>query len=283
MKMRLRLALLALLPSAAVAQDRVSLWPDGAPGSEEMRDVPETSGDWWVRDVHDPSVTVFAPDGARSGTAVIVVPGGGHANLVFNSEGVAPAKWLAARGVTAFALKYRLARQEGSPYDIETDAAADLRRAVRFVRAHAEEYGVSPDRIGVLGFSAGGELVNLVTYGPAGGDAEAADLVERQSARPDFQVQIYPGPIGLPDHFDQAPPPAFFLAAFEDKGPTLTLMRQLDLYREAGVPAELHVFAHGAHAFNMGDRSDFATVSDWPERLADWMIDSGFMDNGRSR
>ncbi|MEO9969807.1 MAG: alpha/beta hydrolase fold domain-containing protein, partial [Hyphomonadaceae bacterium] len=159
----------------------------------------------------------------------------------------------------------------------ETDAAEDLRRAIRWVRAHAQSYNVAPDRIGVMAFSAGGELANLVIYQPTEGDADASDHIEQFSARPDFQIQIYPGPIGLPDHLHSPPPPAFFLAAFEDHGPELTISRHLDMYRQAGIPAEVHIFAHGAHAFNMGDRSQLQTISNWRHGLTDWLDDSGYL------
>jgi len=261
----------------AIAQDDVQhIWPKGAPGFESRVDIPERAKEWWVRDIHNPSLTIFSPE-TPNGTAIIVVPGGGHKDLVFNSEGKQAAKYLADQGIVAFALKYRLARQPGSDYDIETHAAADLRRAMRFVRANAQAYGVSSNRIGVMGFSAGGELVNLVTYGETKGDKAATDVVERVSARPDFQIQIYPGPIGLPDHLKHPPPPAFFLSAFDDKGPELTISRHLDMYRAADVPAEVHIFAQGGHAFNMGDRSSLETISDWPERLQDWLADSGYL------
>lgn len=263
------------------AQDEVlPLWADGAPGFEARKDIPERAKDWWVRDIHNPSLTLFSPSEVRqetTDTAIIVVPGGGHKDLVFNSEGAKAAKFLAENGITAFALKYRLARQPGSDYDIETHAAEDLRRAVRYVRANAALYNLNPDRIGVMGFSAGGELVNLVTYGETAGDDASSDRVERVSARPDFQIQIYPGPIGLPDHLKQPPPPAFFLSAFDDTGPELTISRHLDMYRTAGVAAEVHIFAQGGHAFNMGDRSKLETISDWPERLKDWLEDSGYL------
>jgi len=261
----------------ALAQDRViPLWTGVAPGFETRADIPERAKDWWVRDIHQPSLTVFEPENPN-GTAIIVVPGGGHKDLVYKSEGAKPARFLQSQGITAFVLKYRLARQPGSDYDIETHAGEDLRRALRWVRAHADSLGLASDRIGVMGFSAGGELVNLVTYGETEGDPEAVDTIEQSSARPDFQIQIYPGPIGLPDHLKQAPPPAFFLSAFDDRGPELTISRHLEMYRQAAVPAEVHIFAQGGHAFNMGDRSDLETISNWPDRLRDWLEDSGYL------
>lgn len=269
------LALTISVPSAA--QLKIPLYDNGAPGFEERKDIPERAQDWWVRDIHNPSLTVYAPDKNASKTAIIVVPGGGHQDLVFNSEGVAPAKFLADHGITTFALKYRLAREPGSDYDVETHAAEDTRRAIRYVRANAQELGVSPDRIGIMAFSAGGELANLVIYYPNAGDPESADLVEHVSARPDFQIQIYPGPIGMPDRLLSDPPPAFFLTAFDDKGPELTISRHLDMYRAAGIPAEVHIYSRGGHAFNMGSRSDLPTLSTWPDRLVDWLTVEGWL------
>src|SRR5207248_544498 len=129
-------------------------------------------------------------------------------------------------GVTAFVLKYRLAREAGSKYDIARDAAADARRAVRWVRAHASEYGVDPHRIGLMGFSAGGELVSLVADAAAPPPPPGADAIDRTSARPDFQVLIYPGPLGIPIAAAAAAPPAFLAAGTLDQCcamPTITL------------------------------------------------------------
>lgn len=263
--------------SATPENDIVHIWENGPPGFENKKDIPERAKDWWVRDIHNPNLTVFKPAKNTSRTAVIVIPGGGHKDLVFNSEGVKPAKYLQEIGITAFALKYRLAREPDSPYDIETDAAEDLRRAIRWVRTHADNYGIDTDRIGIMAFSAGGELANLVTYYPNAGDPKADDPIERHSARPDFMIQVYPGPIGMPDHFPSAPPPAFFLAAFDDKGPELTISRHLDMYRHAGVTAEVHIYAQGGHAFNMGGRTELESLSKWRHRLTDWLKDSGYL------
>jgi len=265
--------------SAAAQSLVVPLWEDGAPGFEDRRDEPEEAQDWWVRNIHNPSVTVFLPSPeTATGAAVVIVPGGGHHNVVFPPEGIAPALYFQEMGVAAFALKYRLAGNDGSPYTVEEHAAEDVRRALRLVRARAEEWGVDPGRVGVMGWSAGGELAALVSYGPPGGEPDAADPIERQSARPDFQISIYPGGRGLPDRLDAPPPPAFFLAANDDLGPARTITRTLELYRLAGVSAEVHLYAQGGHAFNMGDRSDLQSIGGWPQRLAEWMADSGFLD-----
>ncbi|MES1199405.1 MAG: alpha/beta hydrolase [Pseudomonadota bacterium] len=255
----------------------IHLWANGAPGFERLRNEPEQAQDWWVRHINNPSVTAFLPSPeTATGTAVVIVPGGGHQNVVFPPEGVAPALFFQHLGVAAFALKYRLAHEEGSPYTVE-DAANDVRRAMRLVRSRAHEWGIDPSRIGLMGWSAGGELSSMVTYGPTDGDQHARDPIDRVSCRPDFQIVIYPGSAGVPDHLATKPPPGFFLAANDDVGPAATISRLLALYREAGAPAEVHLYAQGSHAFNMGDRSQLRTIHSWPDRLADWMADSGYL------
>ncbi|HEY6728349.1 MAG TPA: alpha/beta hydrolase, partial [Polyangiaceae bacterium] len=163
------LQLLSLLVGApgcgSDTREVVALWPEGAPGSEQRRHEAEVAKDWWVANVHHPSLSVVRPKlGTATGAAVIVIPGGGHSQLVFEPEGLAPARYLARHGVTAFALKYRLAKEKGSSYRVEEHALADVRRAVRWVRSKAESYGVDPARVGVMGWSAGGELAALVSY-----------------------------------------------------------------------------------------------------------------------
>ncbi len=256
----------------------VSLWPDGAPGSETRRHEPEQAKDWWVKNIHNPSVTVFLPPKEKAnGTAVIVCPGGGHEAIVFTAEGVEPAQYLARLGVTAFVLKYRLAREPGSPYSIEKDAAADLRRAVRLVRDRAAKWGLAPGRIGVLGFSAGAELAFLVAYRPNGGDPTAADPVDRVSARPDFLAIIYPGPIGVPEKLPADSPPAFLLCANDDDFHARPTAKLAEEYRAAGIPVEVHLYAAGGHGFNMGERSNLVSIRTWPQRMADWLADRGLL------
>src|SRR5690242_1386027 len=166
----------------------IPLWQKGAPGFESRRNEPEQHQDWWFKNIHNPTLTVYSPiAGKANGTAVIVAAGGGHRELVFNPEGVEPAQYLASLGITAFALKYRLFREPGSPYTLD-NTAEDIRRAMRTVRARATEWQIDPQRIGVMGWSAGGEVAALVAYPPVGGDAQAKDPVERMSARPDFEI-----------------------------------------------------------------------------------------------
>ena len=278
--MRTKLAALILLAlcARAGAQNVFQLWPEGAPGAEKRHNEAEKVENTYVSNIHDPSLTVVKADPRHAnGAAVVVVPGGGHRMLVWMNEGMVAAKSLNRSGVTAFVLKYRLARDQGSAYSIENDAAADLRRAVRWVRAHAAEYKIDPARVGVMGFSAGGELVSLVADNPEPAPPARQDAVDRQSARPDFQVLVYPGPLGVPAKAVQHAPPAFIVAGSADKccmPPALGLYQQLV---GAGVPAELHLYADTDHAFNMGQRSERLSDVHWPDRLADWLADGGWL------
>lgn len=269
--------LLATNPSAQEPQV-IPLWPGGAPGFEDRRDEPERAQDYWVRNIHNPSITAFFPPPEKAtGAAVILCPGGGHRELVFNAEGVEAARYLNSIGVAAFVLKYRLGREEGSPYSIEEHARQDGLRAVQLVRSRASEWGLDPARIGIMGFSAGGEVVSMVAFDPVAGNPDAEDPVERASARPDFLIMIYPGPLGIPEAIPADAPPAFLLVANDDRGAARVVASLFQKYRDARVPVEAHVFARGGHAFNMGNRSRLESLRKWPERLADWMADNGIL------
>lgn len=257
----------------------VNLWPDGPPGFDKRSVKPEIAKDYWVRNVRNPSLTIYRP-AHQNGAAVIIIPGGAHKLIVWTTEGVNAALALNRYGLTSFVLKYRLAREEGSPYSIE-DSVTDVRRAVRWVRAHAAAYGVDPGRVGIMGFSAGGELVsleadNLRTSNPAVGDS-----VDLLSDRPDFQVLIFPGPLGVPANDVAHAPPAFIAAGTLDDccaAPAVALYEQL---RGARRVAELHMFAGAGHAFNL-DESNRISIIHWPDRLADWLLDEGLMDDTRT-
>jgi acetyl esterase/lipase len=268
---------LALLTFCLVAQAQqvIPLWKGGAPGFEARRAEPEQHKDWWFKNIHNPSLTIFLPPaGKANGTAVIVAAGGGHRELVFDAEGVEPAQYLASLGVTAFALKYRLFRESGSGYTID-DTAQDIRRAMRTVRARASEWNVDPRRIGVMGFSAGGEVAALVAYPPGGGDRKSRDPIEHESARPDFQILVYPGPLGIPTKIAADAPPLFLLGAADDENVADVMFELTQKYREAGASIEAHLFAQGKHGFNMGQRSTFVSIQRWPQRLSEWLEDRG--------
>ena len=274
------LLILALTSGSALAQQVIPLWEKGAPGFESRRDEPEQHQDWWYKNIHNPSLTVYLPPAGKSnGTAVIIAAGGGHRELVFNPKGVEPAQYLASLGITAFALKYRLFREPGSKYT-PAHTAEDIRRAMRTVRARAAEWGLRPDRIGVMGWSAGGEVAAMFAYPPVAGDPGARDPIERVSARPDFEILIYPGPFGIPEKIPADAPPLFLLGAADDEYVADVLFDLPRKYHAAGASIETHVYAQGEHAFNMGQRSTYVSVRHWPQRLAEWLEDRGLTRAG---
>jgi acetyl esterase/lipase len=255
----------------------VSIWPQDAPNLPRRND-PEIAKDYWVRNVHNPSLTIFRPK-RQNGAAMIVIPGGAHKLIVWTTEGLNVGPALNRYGVTVFVLKYRLAKEQGATATID-DSAADVRRSIRWVRAHAAEYGVDPHRVGIMGFSAGGELVSLVADNHPAKVTAALDRIDRQSDRPDFQVLVFPGPLGVPANDIAHAPPAFITAGTLDDccaKPAVELYEQL---RSAGRDAELHMYAGAGHAFNL-DESNRISVIHWPDRLADWLADEGLLDARR--
>ena len=258
----------------------IHLWENGAPGFENRRDEPEIAKGYSVRNIHNPSLTVFpAPKEKANGAAVLIVPGGGHRELVFGPEGVEPAKYLNNLGITCFVLKHRLARETNSPYSLKIHPQQDAQRAMRVIRSRAAEWRLDTNRIGALGFSAGGEVVALLVYGLTGGDTNSTDAIERMNCRADFQLSIYPGPLGVPaGEIPADAPPAFFLVANDDNSHVGPIIAQLEKYRAAKRPVEVHLYAKGGHGFNLGARSKLASIHDWPQRMTDWLADNGILN-----
>ena len=267
---------LLFVPLVSIAQETViPLWEKGAPGFENRRNEPDSAKDYWVKNIHNPSITVYLPPKEiATGAAVIICPGGGHRLLVYTSEGVEPAKYLNSIGVAAFILKYRMAREPNSPYSLDKQPAEDGYRAMRMVRSKATEFNIDTNRVGMMGFSAGGEVVSMVAYGSGKGDKNSADPIDRLNGKPSFQVLIYPGPLGIPDTVPSDAPPAFLLAANDDECCSVPIVSLLEKYRKAKVPVEAHIYAQGKHAFNMGLRTKLISIKNWPQRLADWMADN---------
>ena len=259
------------------AQTVIHLWPNGAPGFESRKDIPELAASYWVKNINNPSITVFLPAKEKAtGAAVILCPGGGFRELGFVPEGIQAARYFNSIGVAAFALKYRLPREEGSVFNM-THPRQDGLRAMRLVRSRAVEWGLDPKRIGMAGFSAGGEVVSMTAFGDTAGDPNAVDPIDKLSARPDFIAEIYPGGAGIPQMLPPDAPTAFLLVANDDDH-TDSVLKIFRLYRAAKLPVEVHVFTKGQHAFNMGGRSKLMTIKNWPQRMADWMNDNNLLD-----
>lgn len=258
------------------AQQTFSLWLNGAPGFEHLKDEPERAKDWWVKNIHDPSITLYEP-AEPNGAAILVIPGGGHRALVYNSEGERAAKYLTTLGFKAFVLKYRLVREDGSPYTFE-HVRQDGRRAMKQIRRLSVDHGFDPGRVGVLAFSAGGEIASMLSYEEH--DVRAnSDSIDQLSFRPDFLIQVYPGPLYLPAvNIPEDAPPAFLVASNNDQCCSETVVQLLRVYREAGKSVEMHLYAKGDHAFNMGTRTDLKSISGWPDRMKEWFEDHDFFE-----
>ena len=266
-----------LVSGSAKAQNDLTvipLWENGAPGFENKKIEKEEAKDWWVKNIHNPSVTVFLPPKEKAnGAAVVICPGGGHRTLVFNAEGRDAAIYLNSIGVAAFVLKYRLFREENSLYT-EENAKQDIFRAMRLVRSRAKEFNIDTARVGVMGFSAGGEMAGWVSYHYLENHSVNPDKIDLLSARPSFQILIYPGPLAVPDSVSPTAPPTFLLAANDDECCSEPVVRLLQMHRHAKVPVEVHLYTQGNHAFNMGSRSSLLSIKNWPQRLADWLKDT---------
>lgn len=274
--------LLICLTGLAVAQPQaIRLWPNGVPGSEggpsESKSPDETVrvneyGEHIVSGIHHPSITPYLPAREKAtGAAVIIAPGGGHKELWIDHEGYNVAKWLNDHGVAAFILKYRLAREKGSTYTVEGSALPDIRRAIRLVRSRASEWGLNPERIGVMGFSAGGELAALASTRYDAGVSSAADPVDRESSKPAFQALLYPA-IPHDMTLSKETPPAFLVCGEDDRPDISQGLPELYLaLKRAGASAELHVYAGVGHGFGIRQNNG-AAVSLWPQLFLEWLL-----------
>jgi acetyl esterase/lipase len=283
------LCLVLFLAPLAAAQDVIPLYPGKAPGSTQ-ENYPEKQyfSKLWhtevVANVTKPSLTVFKPSPElRNGTAVVICPGGGFVALSINSEGNDVAKYLAAKGVTAFVLKYRLAHTGEDATQEFTALFADKQKfreildkvvplsvadglaAVTYVRQHASEWGVSPDRVGTIGFSAGGTVSAGVALGYA------------PEGRPAFAALIY----AAGGRFKDSPvpadaPPVFVAAATDDNlGLAPDSIALYEKWTSAHKPAELHMYAKGGHGFGM--RTQNLPTDHWIDRFADWLELQGWL------
>jgi acetyl esterase/lipase len=287
---RLELAAAALLPlligqvHAAGLQTAppqiIPLWPNapGAAGSGPEKVRLTESGEHIVSNVHVPSITAYIPPREKaSGAAVIVIPGGGHVELWMDHEGYNVAQFLKDHGIAAFVLKYRLARETGSSYSIEGDSLPDVQRAIRMVRNDSARWHVDPERIGVMGFSAGGELAALAAVRYDNAAPTLADGADRQSSRPSFQALLYPAiPEGLV--YSHEVPPAFLLCGDSDAPGISQGLAELYLaMRRAGIHAELHIYAGVGHGFGLRAGNE-GPVAAWPQQFVDWLASTKFQN-----
>jgi acetyl esterase/lipase len=269
----------------------INVWP-GTPPGETKKLEPETDiatakdvvGDRRIQKITNvirPTLAIYRPEKDKdTGTAVIICPGGGHYILAYDHEGTEVAEWLAKNGVTGIVLKYRVPfRDENKRWRA---AVQDAQRSVRLVRDKAGDWGIDRKRIGILGFSAGGETAALTAILHEQPQYEAVDKADSGSGRPDFAALIYPGGLlekgntKLRDYVkvDKDTPPMFLVHAFDDKvDPRNSLLLASDL-KAADVSCELHLYATGGHGYGM--RTTGHPVNTWPERCMEWMVKQGY-------
>ncbi|MDR3548207.1 MAG: alpha/beta hydrolase [Candidatus Pacebacteria bacterium] len=267
---------------------QIPIWPGAAPDARPVPG-PENSttttnliaGRPYVLagNVSRPTLTVYAPKGTNTGVAVIVFPGGGYQCLAMDLEGTEICDWLASRGITAVLLKYRVPVKREGPYGESPPALEDAQRTLSLARFHAAEWRIDPHKIGVIGFSAGGHMVAAVSTHFDKRSYPAVDAADKESCRPDFAIACYPGHLWDEDEgFTLNPnvpvtsqtPPTFLLQAEDD--PTDNVNHSLVYYvalKNAGVPVELHLYAHGGHAFGL--RHTKFPITEWPELAEKWL------------
>jgi len=263
------------------------LWPDGAPGAAGMESA----------DV--PSIMIYpAPAEIAIGTTIVVCPGGGYGALAMDHEGHQIGLWLNKHGISAVVLKYRLGPKYRYPTQLH-----DAQRAIRHVRHHSADWKVDPQKIGILGFSAGGHLASTVLTQFDKGDPEAKDPIDRQSSRPDFGVLMYPvitlsGPFAhvgsrnnllgkdadakliesnsSQNRVTKETPPTFLVHTSEDSGvpPENSILFYMALQKHK-VPAEMHIYEKGRHGLGLGSAD--LPYSSWPDRCVAWLKSRGFV------
>ena len=295
MKAAIFLAILATATPLFPAPEPIPLWPGDVPGEKgelpPEADVTKPS-DRPVADqavirlgnVSRPTITIFpAPREKETGAAVLVCPGGGYNILAWDLEGTEVCDWLNSIGVTGVLLKYRVPKREG--LEKHTAPLQDAQRALGMVRHQAREFGIDPQRIGVLGFSAGGHLAAALCSGSNARTYPKIDAADEGSCRPDFAVLVYPAYLTLKDAGDKlAPelrvtaqtPPTFLVQTQDDAVRVETSVFYYLALKQAKVPAELHVYPTGGHGYGL--RRTAETVTAWPERAAEWMRFVGVLE-----
>ena len=292
------LAALFMVSSAglitAAEPEVINIWPAAAPGEtkplppeQDMTkpDDPLIGGRAIIKlgNVSTPQIAIYRPDKSKdTGAAVVICPGGGHYILAYDHEGTEVAEWLNTIGVTGILLKYRVpARDTTHRWQA---AVQDAQRAVSLVRSRAEEWNIDPKRIGILGFSAGGETAGLTALFLNQRKYDAIDNVDQVSSRPDFAVLIYAGGFFDKDQgrlreyvsASKETPPMFFAHAFDDKVPVENSLLLAAELKKVGVPAELHIYATGGHGFGMRDTGE--PCNTWPARCEEWMRRMGWLE-----
>jgi len=269
----------------------LKVWPAAAPGEKgdigpEQFQPPRSEPRPVQRltNVSQPTLTVYRPSAGDTGTAVIICPGGGYSILALDLEGTEVASWLNSIGVTAVVLKYRVPARKDQPKHLAP--LQDAQRAVSLVRSQATQWKIAADRIGILGFSAGGHLSAAAATNGDQRQYAPLDAVDQVSCRPDFAVLLYPaylvqkdGALSPEIRADAQTPPVFFAHCGDDRISSENSALMYLALKKAGVPAELHIYATGGHGFGL--RPSANACSTWPDRCRDWMKSRGLLGDAR--
>lgn len=288
--MKLLPAVFLVVTSSLVAAEPlvIKLWPKGAPEKpgvkiEAEKEVPKKSANDVLRitNVTDPMITVFKPENPN-GTAVLVCPGGGYGILAYQHEGTMVCDFLNKHGVTGILLKYRVPKRD--PNDPGREALQDAQRAMGIIRHHAAEWGLKPNRIGILGFSAGGHLTVMTSLHANDRTYTTDSALDVEDATPNFAIPVYPAylvskdePTKLLPGFEitSKAPPMCFIHANDDPWPASGSALLYLEYKKLNLPCELHIYAKGGHGFGMKKRG--GPVDGWPDRVAEWMKSMGYI------
>ncbi|MBS1600368.1 MAG: alpha/beta hydrolase [Bacteroidetes bacterium] len=278
---RIRSLFAKIFPRVGVpaAAGQFFLWDGIAPGSENQHGNEKINfmGKYrLVSNIHRPSITAFIPAKEKAtGVAIIIAPGGGHKDIWIEHEGYAPAQWFCEHGIACFVLKYRLSKDVSSIYSVSEHALKDIQRAIRFVRSKSDSWGIEKNKIGVMGFSAGGELAGLAAINFDDGKENASDDIDKQSCYPDFQALIYPSDTrNFP--VSKKSPPLFLLAGSLDSEIANDISKLYAKYQQAGSPAVLHIYENVDHGFGV-QKSNKGKLADWPMQFYEWLSASGFI------
>jgi acetyl esterase/lipase len=285
----LSIALCMMATNASAQSSPIKLFPKGAPG--ETKKLTETTdrnskvgGEPIIRlgNVDTPEITIYnAPDEIAMGSAMIVCPGGAYEILAYDLEGTEVCEWLNSIGVTAVLLKYRVPRREGkAKHEV---ALQDAQRAISYVRANAEKLNIDPDRIGIMGFSAGAHLSAMASNNYKEKTYPKVDAVDTVSSKPNFCLLVYPAYLSG-ENFGLAPevkvsadtPPTMIVQAENDKPYIDSSLFYFYALKQAGVPAWLHLYSKGGHGYGLRDTG--CAVNEWPDRAEDWMREIGVIE-----
>lgn len=284
------LASVVFMSTTMAQNDPVLLFPKGAPGEKVKmiekadKEGGKVGGESVLRitNVSEPTLTVYpAPEEVATGTAILICPGGGYEILAYDLEGDEVCEWLNNIGITAVLLKYRVPRRAG----LEKHEAPlqDLQRAMGYVRAHAEELNIDPERIGVMGFSAGAHLSAMLSTNFSKRTYPPVDAADKTSCRPDFCLLVYPAYLHG-ENFQLAPelkvssetPPTLIIQTEDDKSFIDSSLFYYYALKEAGIPASMHLYSKGGHGYGLRDTG--TPVNEWPDRAEDWFHEIGAIE-----